>query len=273
MKRLITAAIGIPLVLAAIFTLPSWGFGLVILAVFLWAAKEYIGILELSAPGAPLVVLYPLVALGAAGLGWLPRESWPSGDARLFVTVAGLSIGLAVVVLLARTPIESGFAATTGLAFATAYFVLPVACFYRLHVYDRWLVILLLAIVWCGDSAAYYVGKSLGRRKLAPRVSPNKTWEGAVAGMVASLAAAALWGLWRLGEPSSRLLLLAAVTAIAAQLGDLFESLVKRGAGVKDSGAVLPGHGGFWDRLDALFFAAPALYLGLRLLGPRLTLP
>jgi phosphatidate cytidylyltransferase len=143
----------------------------------------------------------------------------------------------------------------------------------------------LLLLVWAGDIFAYFVGKSLGKHRMSPRVSPNKTWEGAVASLIASVAAGMLIfyyavpisaalldahliegrdnGVFR--EPSSLLpiMILSIALNVAAQLGDLVESLIKRGAGAKDSGAILPGHGGMLDRIDALLFAAPVLWIYL----------
>jgi phosphatidate cytidylyltransferase len=134
-------------------------------------------------------------------------------------------------------------------------------------------LVLLLAIVWLGDTAAYAVGSRWGRRRLAPVLSPKKTWEGAAAGLAASLAGAAAWCGWRLGEPSAAVVAIGLVTAVAAQAGDLVESMLKRAAGVKDSGQLLPGHGGVLDRLDALLLAAPALLLGLWLIGYGVAAP
>ena len=108
---------------------------------------------------------------------------------------------------------------------------------------------------------------------MAPVVSPNKSWEGAVAGLVVAVLATAAWSWWRLDRLSWPLIALGAVTAVAAQMGDLVESLIKRGAGVKDSGNLFPGHGGVLDRMDALMFAAPVWLLGLWLVGKEAWLP
>ena len=146
----------------------------------------------------------------------------------------------------------------------------------------RFFILYLLLIVWAGDIFAYFVGKSVGRHLMSPRISPKKTWEGAFASLAASLIIGALLfnysgqissallnahlidkkdGLFALQKPLLwPTLLLSAVLNIAAQLGDLVESLIKRGAGVKDSGSLLPGHGGMLDRIDALLFAAPILW-------------
>ena len=137
------------------------------------------------------------------------------------------------------------------------------------------LVIFLMLTVWSGDIAALYVGRAIGRHKLAPRLSPGKTWEGAIASILGSIAITSLLLyvsdlltargnlLLHISEPVWQTLLLAGVLNIAAQLGDLLESAVKRGAGVKDSGTLLPGHGGILDRIDALLLAAPVLWYAL----------
>jgi phosphatidate cytidylyltransferase len=134
------------------------------------------------------------------------------------------------------------------------------------------LLIFLLCVVWAGDTAALYVGRAWGRHKLAPALSPNKTWEGSlgsvagsvlVAGVLLGLAALLdIWDSARLSYPDDvwYWLLLAVVVNVAAQLGDLAESALKRSAGVKDSGTLLPGHGGILDRIDALLLAAPVMW-------------
>jgi len=128
-------------------------------------------------------------------------------------------------------------------------------------------IFLMLAIVWCGDTGAYFGGRLLGnkltgQRKLAPAVSPNKTWEGAVCGLLASLAGGMLINLLYLKGLGSWELIcsISIIAGIFAQLGDLAESTLKRFAGVKDSGFILPGHGGFLDRVDGLLFAAPVIW-------------
>jgi phosphatidate cytidylyltransferase len=144
------------------------------------------------------------------------------------------------------------------------------------------MVLYLLLVVWAGDISAFFVGRSLGRHLMSPRISPKKTWEGALASLIASLAVGTLLYNYALPISSAFLsvglmerrdgyfalqsppiwttLLLSGAINIAAQLGDLVESLIKRGAGMKDSGTLLPGHGGMLDRIDALLFAAPVLW-------------
>ena len=156
---------------------------------------------------------------------------------------------------------------TGALGFGTLYFALPLSSIHLLQGIDPWLILLLLAIVWLGDTAAYYVGSRIGRHKMAPVISPKKSWEGAAAGFLTAIAATLIWDVWRRGGLEPGLLAAAAATAVAAQIGDLVESMIKRGSGVKDSGNILPGHGGFLDRMDAMLFAAPVLLLGLWLAG------
>jgi phosphatidate cytidylyltransferase len=129
------------------------------------------------------------------------------------------------------------------------------------------LVLYVLILTWVGDTAAYYVGRSMGRHRLAPRVSPGKTWEGTVASLLASMAL----GYFALNHffPSVPLwlnLFTALLVNVAGQLGDLAESALKRGAGVKDSGGLLPGHGGMLDRVDALLFAIPVMWYDVEIL-------
>ncbi len=130
-------------------------------------------------------------------------------------------------------------------------------------------VFLLLSVVFSGDIGALYAGTALGRHKLCPAVSPKKTWEGSIGGLAANLGVGALFKHFFLpGLPWGPMLLLFAVIGIAGQVGDLVESELKRVAGIKDSGVILPGHGGMLDRIDALLFAAPTAYYGkLLLLG------
>lgn len=267
MQRLLTAAVLVPLVLLGVFQLPSRAFFVVVLAIFLGASVEFVRLARSWAPGAPLALL-PGFVVGAAALLALLDRGVPAGPAVPWAIAAFTSVGCGVFVLLARTPPAQSLSALGAFTFGVPYFALPVACMYRLHLRDPWLVILLFAVVWLGDTAAYYVGSKIGRHKMAPLVSPKKSWEGAAAGLAMSLLSAAAWALLRKpGVEWPVLLAITATTAVAAQLGDLVESLLKRGAGIKDSGNLLPGHGGLLDRIDALLFAAPALLAGIWFFG------
>ncbi len=141
------------------------------------------------------------------------------------------------------------------------------ACAVALHrLNPHWLMFALL-LSWAGDTAALYVGKSIGRHLLAPRVSPQKTWEGSIGSVAGSLLAGAIYAHYLIPQAALPLaLLLAFLGNIAGQFGDLVESAIKRGAGVKDSGSSLPGHGGWLDRIDSMLFTIPVVY-GLVLLN------
>ena len=275
MKRVFTAAVGAPLALAAIFWLPGEWFFLVTLALFLGGAMELVRLSRHHAPERPLWSLLILVPAAAVAMGPWPLRL-PEGSpaqAGLLLAAAAVSVGLGTLVLATRTPTDQAVATLGVLAYAVPYLSLPVASLYHLQRIGPWVFLALLAIVWLGDTAAFYCGSRWGRHKMAPVVSPNKSWEGAVAGLVVAVLATAAWSWWRLDRLSWPLIALGAVTAVAAQIGDLVESLIKRGAGVKDSGNLFPGHGGVLDRMDALMFAAPVWLLGLWLVGKEAWLP
>jgi phosphatidate cytidylyltransferase len=223
--------------------------------------------LAMSLPPAPHLSPWPQAAWPQIAPASL-ETSGGDGSFALQALLVGvlLSVGLGSLVLFSRTPLEETMEGLGLLGFGLPYFAVPIASIYRLQRADPWLVFLLLAIVWLGDTAAFYIGSRFGRHKMAPVISPKKSWEGAAAGFVTGLLVTAVWSIFRLGRLDSGLLLVAAVTAAAAQVGDLVESMIKRGVGVKDSGSVLPGHGGVLDRCDAVLFAAPVLLLGAWLL-------
>ncbi len=269
-QRLITGILVLGVALAAVFWLPDWLFLGLTLGLVCWAAWEYVEIVRIWAPSAPLRCLLPLtVALALA----LVLVLQPGFTLALPAWTLALALGSALVltaagvVLGSRTAMRDASAGLGLLAFGIPYFALPAVSLYVLKRLDPSLLLLLLVVVALGDTLAYYVGSAIGRHRLAPVVSPKKSWEGAVASFLGSLAAAALWSSWQLGVLHPGVLGVVAVTAVAAQIGDLSESLIKRGAGVKDSSNVLPGHGGVLDRLDAILFAAPVFVTGWWLLG------
>ena len=266
--RLVTGIIGAAVAVTLILSVPP-AVGFVIwFAVFAWAAAEFVHLARNLAPTAPLGGLGVWIPAAAFAGFFLVRPPGYSGDAAALLAAAFAAVAVASLSCLMASENMRDAAVGMGLtAFAVPYFAVPALALYRLHLVDRWVVFLLLAIVALGDSAAYFVGRSFGRHKLAPLISPKKTWEGSVGGFLAAVIATAIWSQWRLGEVRADLLALAAVTAVAAQLGDLVESAFKRGAGVKDSSHILPGHGGFYDRMDAMILAAPTFTLGLWLIG------
>ena len=153
--------------------------------------------------------------------------------------------------------------------FGLAYMVLFPSFVVQLHglAHGPALLLLLLGVIWLGDIGAYYGGKAFGRNKLSPNVSPGKTREGAVAALVVCALWAYAWGSYALPHlPAWKWILIAVLSSVIAQAGDLLESLLKRAYAVKDSGGLIPGHGGVFDRFDSLILAAPFFYLLLRLL-------
>src|SRR5918992_3671992 len=269
MQRLVTGLLGTLLALAAVFWLPGWWFFVFVAAVIDWAAFEYLIIVRPRAPRAPLRLLLVLAPVAAYAISFALSDNTDLLALRLHLLAGALviSVGLGTVLLFSRTPLEETIPALGILGFGIPYFALPIASTFRLREIDPWVVFLLFAMVWLGDTAAYYIASRLGRHKLAPVISPKKSWEGAAAGFVVALAAAVVWSLLRLRRLDWGILAAAAATAGMAQVGDLVESMIKRGAGVKDSGSVLPGHGGVLDRLDALLFASPVLLFALWLMN------
>jgi phosphatidate cytidylyltransferase len=296
MKRVVTAVLLVPIVLIVVLRAPDLLFALLLAVVALLAQREFYNLARPSAPdthggGAPPSrIAEPYRVLGGIA-GFLMIVAFtvapdfvalPGGAGALLAT-AWAPLLLLVVVLLLRAlsgPLPQSLTAFSVTLAGVFYPVLLLALLgdIRRAEYGRWWIIFLLVTVWVGDTAAYYVGRSLGRHRMAPNVSPKKTWEGAAASLLASgllggclihWAAACTSAAAAIHLASSPIeatgafgsgLLLAIVINVFAQLGDLVESALKRGAGVKDSGMLLPGHGGILDRVDALLLAAPVLW-------------
>jgi phosphatidate cytidylyltransferase len=267
MQRLLTALIAAPLAVAAMFLLPPPYFFALCALLIDWGAVEFVRLARAFAPKGPIGVLPVLVPLSALVCAAALHGVTVRPGAWLFGAGLVISVGFGALVLWCRTPLAETMASWGVLAFGLPYFSLPIASLYWIQRSSPWLIFLLCAIVWLGDSAALYAGKAFGRHRLAPVVSPHKSWEGAAAGFLTGLAATAVWSFFRQPDQILPLLAVAAATSIAAQTGDLVESLIKRSAGVKDSGGVLPGHGGFFDRMDAMLFGAPVFLVGLWLIG------
>ena len=270
MKRVYTALILIPLVLVLVFMGPwwQWLFTLAVAAVAALAAWEFLGLAEKAGATPPhIAVLTAIVALFASNF------EWPLQTA---ATLGILSLGLLVYCTFFR-PVEQIIADASASIFCLLYIGFTLISLPALRENPEGngpsLVTFLLCAVWAGDTAGLYVGRAWGRHKMAPTLSPNKTWEGALGSVVGSLLSTGfLLGLaqllqrWDVGGLSYSgagwwyWLGLAVVVNVAAQVGDLAESALKRSAGVKDSGSLLPGHGGVLDRIDALLIAAPVLW-------------
>lgn len=183
-------------------------------------------------------------------------------------------MGIAAVTLATRRPLVEALPAAGISSSALLLVALPLTYAIRLHgvsLVGKWLLLFALVITWIGDTVAYFAGRSIGRHPFAPHLSPKKTWEGAVAGFVGSVAAAWVMAHWgRVNVATVHVLGIAAAGNVAGQMGDLLESAYKRSAGVKDSGALLPGHGGVLDRIDALILTFPVVwYYWLWIYSPR----
>lgn len=267
MTRVLTALVILPLALAGVFYLSGLAFLFFLTVIVELAVWEYAAISARLAGGGVMRILLIMVPLAVLCLEYPGLSGEPVGAVHLIAFGTLVAAGSGVVALWSRRDLEQTVAAFGLLAFGTAYFAVPIAATVALRELGPWYVLLAALIVWVGDSAAFYVGTRWGRHKLAPVISPNKSWEGAVAGFVAALAATAAWSAWRLETVEIGLLAGGALTSVAAQLGDLVESSLKRRVGVKDSSTLLPGHGGMLDRLDSLLFAAPVLLLSLWALG------
>lgn len=266
--RELTAAVLIPLVLAILVWGPLWAWALLAGLACGAALWEFHRLVECSgwiAPRSLSLVLFAAI-LVAAYLGSAP----------LLVAAAGaVLVGVPTVVLLAapKEPVWLGSAAAT--SFATLYVGAGGAAMIGLRDLGWEPVLFLLFVVWAGDSAAYYVGTKLGKRRLAPVASPKKSWEGfwgqiaagAVFGAVLALVLPRVPGTAAAAAAAGALL--GAVMSVVAVVGDLVESTFKRSCAVKDSGGLLPGHGGLLDRLDSLLYASPVLY-GILALLPEL---
>ncbi len=179
-----------------------------------------------------------------------------------FIVSAG-TIGLFMSALVGREDLSRAFEKTAYTLVGIFYVGWLLAHLVLLHRMDggRFYILFLLLVIWFGDIAAYYVGKNFGRRKLASEISPAKTVEGTGAGLGGSVAGAFVARWLFLGQLSAvDALFLGVLLGLLGQLGDLSESVVKRSAGAKDSGRLIPGHGGLLDRLDSLLFSAPILY-------------
>ncbi len=255
MKRLLTALALIPAVAWVVLWAGNWIFLTVLAAVACLCWYEYNEIAGAYGFGKPGVVGY------GAGLALLICWNVPWLVAVAFVVVI-------LMVALRSRELAHALPRAALLVFGVIYVfgcwkcARPLRETYSPH----WLMYALL-LNWAGDAGAYYVGRAFGRHKMAPRVSPKKSWEGAAASVITSVLAGGYY-LMRFvpGVPLAHVIALTAAANIAGQLGDLAESAMKRGAQVKDSGAILPGHGGFLDRVDSTLFAMPVIYAYLLLI-------
>lgn len=258
MARLMVAVVAVPAILALLYVVPPIGFYLLV------AAASIVAALELFAMVAPndrvTQVLGAIITVAVSAAIWVwGKEPKVVATVLIMVPVFGLLVPL----------FRLGDIATAGLraatfAFGPLYCAIPLtllALMVRDH--SSGFVILALCLSWLSDTGGYFAGRFFGKRKLYEAVSPKKTVEGAIGGLVGATIGAVIGSVWYLKDrlPLGHAIPLAVVAAALGQAGDLSESLLKRSVGVKDSGGILPGHGGILDRIDALMLTSSSVYL------------
>ncbi len=257
MKRVLTAAALIPVIVYTVLFANFWIFLGVLAIVAVLCYYEYDGVAAAYGFGRPGPVGY---GVGLLVLVW-QADAW-----LLIVGFVLLALVIAMrEVDLAKTLPRAGLLAVGVLyTFGCWRFAIPLR---EQNPQGHWLMYALL-LNWAGDTGAYYVGRRFGRHRLAPEVSPKKTWEGSAASLVLSVMVGSAY-LMRFvpGVALWQAAILTSVANIAGQLGDLAESAMKRGSGVKDSSAILPGHGGFLDRVDSTLFTLPVVFAWVKLAG------
>lgn len=269
-QRVLTVLLLLPLVMAAIFAMPAQWFLILLAIIFLGGSWEYRLLAGFSGhAGGYLLVLLQLIILM---LLFIYRDHWSN---EIFVYMSASCI--AWLLMFIRLPLyrpdaklDSGYRFTS---FITAILSISTGWFafswIRMQPEGSWLILLLLLTVWAADTGAYFAGKTFGKNKLAPHISPGKTREGLLGGLIAAplvaLLAANLMPLANVD--SGKIFMLSLVTALVSVGGDLMISLHKRTSGFKDSSNLLPGHGGVLDRIDSLIAAAPFFALGLLVSG------
>ena len=260
MTRVLSAAVLLPLVIGTIWYLPP--VATLVLASIAAALSfvEYATIARALEARIPMAVtgVSVVAACVAVGGGYLPAE----------IVAMTAVIALGALAVASGQPGAAVLRDTAASLLPIAYIGLPLGAFSAVRtVGGREAVLLLMITIVISDSAQYYTGRAFGRRPLAPSISPKKTMEGAVGGLVFGTAAMFFGGRWVFPEADPFLLaLVSASIAALGIVGDLFESLLKRSAGIKDSSALIPGHGGVLDRIDSWLFAAPVYYVFVRYL-------
>jgi phosphatidate cytidylyltransferase len=277
-KRIVTAAVLIPVVVGLVL----WGstaiVALALALVMLLALFEYFALGDSMGHRAyrfwtatcSLFILYlqwltTAIRWGEFGgiiypprLIWFLHRFFPRAEDAILLFV----LGIAAITLATRRPIVESLPSAGISSSGLLLVAFPLTYVVRLHALGREgprLLLFVLVVIWAGDTVAYFVGRAIGKHLFAPHLSPKKSWEGSIAGFAGSIAVAFAFTHW-LSVPLTLLLGAAAVGNIAGQIGDLLESAYKRSAGVKDSGALLPGHGGVLDRIDALILAIPVVW-------------
>lgn len=268
-QRIITALVLIPLVVWAIFGLPNIYLAVILGVLVMLGAWEWTRLIPLTGTGSRLIYLALIGSvMTATGIYFLRTGtlSW--------VLIAAAAWWLLALIWVVKFP-PSGETVIRARAakFAAGFLTLiPAwAALVAIHAENErgpWMLLFVMVLMWVADSGAYFSGRKWGKNKLAPKVSPGKTWEGVIGALVAASIYSA-WGGWRFefqGVNLGLFVVICLVTVGFSILGDLWESLLKRESGLKDSGTLLPGHGGVLDRIDSLTSGAPIYLLGMLLL-------
>jgi len=264
-KRIATAAVLVPLVVLGTLKLDNNLFSLALALVVVLGAWEYAQLIQIKQP--PLKALYSAaVVLTALSSAFCEPLLAP------LLLVSAIWWLFNIVWILFYPKYSCYWYSSWAVRLANGFFIFVpmLTALAALHRQDPELVLLLLVLIWSADSGAYFVGKAVGKHKLCPRVSPGKTIEGAIGGIATTIGVMLLYVGFMLESPSIEQYLIFAILALlvakASIVGDLFESLYKRISNIKDSGNLLPGHGGIFDRIDSLTAAAPIFYLAYKLL-------
>ena len=262
--RVLTSVVAVPFLFAVVWLMPPAYFaGLVIIAAAIGQYELYT--MARVRGITPLTVLG--IVLGAIIILTIYRPIPPYRGGPFFWITLGVLAAI-VARLFSRRPVEGALEDITVTIFGTLYVALLFAYQVAIHAGPpgkRWLVFLYL-VIWASDTGAYYVGSTFGKHRLYEKISPKKSIEGLIGGVLASVLIAVLCKVWLV--PAIGIIeaaVLGAVLALVGTVGDLAESLIKRSAGVKDSGTIIPGHGGILDRMDSMLFAAPVLFFYLRM--------
>jgi phosphatidate cytidylyltransferase len=259
--RIATAVVAVPVILALVFPAPPWAFYLLVLGASLVGVRE---LFAMTHPGDALVqALGVVVSAGAS----LVLYFFPTDPRALLTLLVVVPLIGPLVTLVRLGAIETAALRACALGFGPLFVAVPLTLLAvmkeRLGSAGPGAVILALGLAWIADTVAYFAGRFFGKRKLYEAVSPKKTVEGAVGGMLGSVGWAVLGSLWFLRGwlPLVDAVVLALVAGALGQAGDLSESLLKRSTGVKDSGAIVPGHGGVLDRVDAVIMTTVVVFL------------
>jgi phosphatidate cytidylyltransferase len=266
--RVITALVLAPLVVLAVLMLPNQNVALIIALVIAVGGIEWARLSGIETLSHQVVYSAALI-LGLAGLYYMLPPSWVLG-----ILLISVLWWLSALIRLVRYNADARHSESVMIRAVEGVIVLLPAglaliWMHRIPTNGPLFLLFVLILIWSADIGAYFAGHRWGKHKLAPQVSPGKTREGVYGAMGSALLCAVLLALWLNSEPAQTLLIiiLCLVTMLASVVGDLFESLIKRQRGVKDSGQLLPGHGGMLDRIDSLTAAAPVFLFGLILLG------